>query len=777
MGLKKATVKLGADISEFTSKMQKASKSFKNLGKKMQRIGSSMSANITTPLTLLGTSSVMVAATFEKSMNKVRAVTGATGADFKKLNDQAKQLGETTQFSASQAAEAMSFLGMAGFDTKEIMQAMPATLDLAAAGALELSSAADIASNILSGFGADAKELGKFVDVLAKGFTSSNTDLTQLGDAMSEVAPVASGFGLTVEETTAALGLLSNAGIQGGKAGTSLKNILVKLDEKSKSLGLSVFDSAGKMIPLADQIEQLEDKGLSTSQIMSSFQKIAGPGMLAMLKEGSKGLRDLTKDLENSGGTAKQVADTQMTGLIGSLTKLKSALEGLAIEFGDIIIPTIERFVVKIKEAITFIKGLSDSQKQNIVKFAALAASIGPVLMVLGKLKILIASMTANPIIAILTGVTLLALKLRNDFTPAVTSAFIAENKLYKLRKKYGQDLASGKRNATGGLDLAFLVESGRGSIEKDLKATEEAIDEYKKALGKYLDMPLSEVPMGGSHGINYKEFRKKLFDAKEDLEILELALKRIGEQEAAAAAEIKKTNTALVQQEEKTSKLNEAEYILSLQLDEVRRQHSKLSDEILNSSIPALDKYAEGWNNLKNSIVNSLADSFVGLFERQTEFVSVMVDGVEQMEERILSFGEKFTNFAGQFIKDIVKMIAKAAVFAGIMTLLGGGTLLGAATADGTNFMSRFQNSLLGFADGGRPPLNKVSIVGERGPELFNPGNVSGTIIPNHELSSSTPDLLNLTSSAETIIPNVRISGDDLLILFDKAKRRKERR
>lgn len=775
MGLKKATVKLGADISDFTSKMQKASKSFKKLGKKMQRIGSSMSANITTPLTLLGTSSVMVAANFEKSMNKVRAVTGATGDNFKKLNDQAKQLGETTQFSASQAAEAMSFLGMAGFDTREIMQAMPATLDLAAAGALELSSAADIASNVLSGFGADAKELNKFVDVLAKGFTSSNTDLTQLGEAMSEVAPVASGFGLTVEETTAALGLLSNAGIQGGKAGTSLKNILVKLDEKSKSLGLSVFDSAGKMIPLADQIEQLENKGLSTSQIMSSFQKIAGPGMLAMLKEGSKGLRNLTRDLENSGGTAKQVAETQMTGLTGSLTKLKSALEGLAIEFGDIIIPTIERFIVKIKKAIDFIKELSDAQKENIVKFAALAATIGPVLMVLGKLKILIASMTANPIIAILSGVTLLALKLRNDFTPAVNSAFIAENKLYKLRKKYGQDLASGKRNATGGLDLAFLVESGRKNIEKDLKATKLAIEGYLKALGEYADMPLNEVPYM-EDGVYFKKLRKDLFDAEEDLDTLKLALKRVAEQEAAARAEIKKTNTALVQQEEKTNKLNEAEFILSLQLDEVRRQHSELSDEILNSSIPALDKYAEGWNNLKNSIVNSLADSFVGLFERQTEFVSVMVDGVEQMEERIISFGEKFTNFASQFIKDIVRMIAKAAVFAGIMTMLSGGTLLGAATPGANNFMTNFQNSLLGFADGGRPPLNKASIVGERGPELFVPDS-AGTIIPNNKLSSSTPDLINLTSNVETIIPNVKISGDDLLILFDKAKRRKERR
>ena len=375
---KDINVKLSANTADFQSKMAKARKSFAKFGSKLKQTGKSMTRNISAPLAAIGGGAVMAAANFEKSMNKVKAISGATGKDFDRLKNQAKDLGKTTQFSASQAADAMGFLGMAGFDTEQIMAAMPATLDLAAAGGLELAQAADIASNVLSGFGAEASEMGRFSDVMAAGFTNSNTSLEQLGTAMAYVAPVASGMGLSLEETTAAIGKLSDAGIQGSAAGTSLRGILAQLSQKSDALGVSVFDSAGKMLPLENILEQMKTKGHSASKIMEVFGNKAGPGMLALLKVGGKGLNELTQKLETSGGTAKNIADTQMEGLAGTMTRLKSQLEGVAIQFGEMLLPAMEKVAAVVSNVLTWFSKLDGSTKTIIITVGILAALAGP---------------------------------------------------------------------------------------------------------------------------------------------------------------------------------------------------------------------------------------------------------------------------------------------------------------------------------------------------------------------------------------------------------------
>jgi len=382
---KDINVKLSANTADFQTKMAKARKSFAKFGGALKQTGKSMTRNITGPLAAIGGGAIYAAANFQKSMNKVKAISGATGKDFDKLTGQAKELGKTTQFSASQAADAMGFLGQAGFNTEQIMQAMPATLDLAAAGGLELAQAADIASNVLSGFGADASEMGRFSDVMAAGFTSSNTNLEQLGTAMAYVAPVASGFGLSLEETTAAIGKLSDAGIQGSAAGTSLRGVLANLSAKSDDLGISVFDSAGKMKPLENILEQMKAKGHSTAKIMEVFGNKAGPGMLALLKVGGKGLNELTEKLKTSGGTAKNIADTQMEGLAGTMTRLKSQLEGVAIQFGDMLLPAMEKIAAVASNVLTWFSNLDGTTKTVIITIAILAALAGPLIALAGS--------------------------------------------------------------------------------------------------------------------------------------------------------------------------------------------------------------------------------------------------------------------------------------------------------------------------------------------------------------------------------------------------------
>jgi TP901 family phage tail tape measure protein len=277
-------------------------------------------------------------AEFQGSMNQVRAVTGATGATFDEMSGQARELGASTKFSAGEAADAMYFLASAGFSTSETMSALPGVLQLAAAGNMDLATTADIASNVLAGYGMEVGELGRVNDVLAATFQSTNTNISQLGEAMKYVAPVASEAGMEFEEAAAALGLLGNAGIQGSMAGTTLRGIITGLIAPTGEaadilarLGINAQDSSGQLLPMADILDQLAGSGITAGEIFQIFGERAGPGLQVLLREGGDALRDLTDNGLNSAGTAAEVAAIQMEGLQGAVTELGSAWEGLKI--------------------------------------------------------------------------------------------------------------------------------------------------------------------------------------------------------------------------------------------------------------------------------------------------------------------------------------------------------------------------------------------------------------------------------------------------------------
>src|SRR5699024_4902744 len=236
--------------------------------------------------------------------------------ELEQLEDMAKDLGETTRFSATEASEGMSFLAMAGFETNEILDSMPGLLNLAAAGQLDLGRAADITTNVMSGFNLEAEETGRVSDILAESAASANTSVEQMGGAMSYVAPVAEGAGLSIEETAAAMGTLSDAGIQGERAGTALRSMIASLQNPTgqtanalKDLGLSAEDVNPSMNSLSEILGTLEDAGMDSSQAMQLVGQEAGPGLIALLSEGSDGLKEFTNDLENSEGAATSMAD------------------------------------------------------------------------------------------------------------------------------------------------------------------------------------------------------------------------------------------------------------------------------------------------------------------------------------------------------------------------------------------------------------------------------------------------------------------------------------
>lgn len=318
------------------------------VGKVMSNVAAGALAGLGVALTGLAVKGfkevIKEGAAFTKGMSNVAALTGATGKEFSNLENTAKTLGKTTKFSAVQASEGMAFLAQAGFEANEIVQAMPGTLNLAAAANVDLGKAADIVSNILTGFGATAESTGQFVDVLTQTFTTSNTNLTQLGQAMKNVAPVAASLGISVEDTAAALGKLGDAGIQGGRAGTALKIALLNLAAPTaqqadlmEELGIQIFDTNGEMLSLPQIVGNINTalSGLGQEQQIAAVKTLAGKraiaGFQVLLNEGQSSLQTYGDTLRDSIGVASEIAAVQLDNLAGDVTLFQSALDGLEI--------------------------------------------------------------------------------------------------------------------------------------------------------------------------------------------------------------------------------------------------------------------------------------------------------------------------------------------------------------------------------------------------------------------------------------------------------------
>lgn len=367
--------------------------SLATIGSSLTSFGSKASLAITAPIALAATAAVSTATTFDDSMRKVQAVTGATGEQFETLRQLALDLGADTAFSASEAAEAMQYLGMAGLDTNEILEATPQMLSLASAGAMDLGTAADIATNVLSGFNLQVSDLAHVSDVLASAAASSNTSVEQLGTAMAYVGPVASSAGFSIEQTTAAIEIMSNAGIQGTMAGTALRGIISSLltptVEATKALaayGLTAADVNPEMHSLAEIVEVLGDAGLSTADAMTIFGDRAGPGMIALLSSGSDALTDYSDALENCDGAAEAMAETMEGGAGGRIREFEGAIETLSITFGDLITDALMPAIDTIQGLAEWLSGLDEGTQKAIVTTGIFAAAIGPATLALGTM-------------------------------------------------------------------------------------------------------------------------------------------------------------------------------------------------------------------------------------------------------------------------------------------------------------------------------------------------------------------------------------------------------
>ncbi|MCM0648629.1 phage tail tape measure protein [Clostridium swellfunianum] len=459
----------GQDLKIFVDGTESGGKRIKALGSSITTVGTTLTKGFTLPIVGAGAAATKVFVDFESQMSRVKAISGAAGADFKKLNDEAKRLGASTAFSAKEAAEGMENLASAGFSVNEIMDAMPGMLDLAASGGTDLAVAADIAASTLRGFGLEANQAAHVSDVLAKAAADTNAGIEDTGDAMKYVAPVARAMGLSLEEVTAAIGEMSNAGIKGSQAGTALRASLSRLANPSdeaaklmKKLGFDAYDSSGKMLPLKDIIAKLQKSMSKLTEeqkqqaIATIFGQEAMSGMLTLIQAGPKELEKLTTSFKNSDGAAKKMADTMKNNLKGQWDNFTGAIEGAAIAVGERLAPMLGKLTEKMNKAVDWFNNLSDAQKDQVVKIGLMVAAVGPLLMVGGK--------TISTVGALVGGVTKLtgAFKTLTTTTTAVkTVATVANGALGATSVAASTAGASAVASAGG---LAGLA-SGLGGV------------------------------------------------------------------------------------------------------------------------------------------------------------------------------------------------------------------------------------------------------------------------------------------------------------------------
>ncbi len=421
--------------------LQKLEATLSNIGDKATAAGTALTKRVTAPIVAGFAAAAKVTADFDSSMSKVAAISGATGESFDALRDKAREMGAETKFSASEAAEAMNYMAMAGWKTEDMLDGIEGIMALAAASGEDLATTSDIVTDALTAFGMGAEDASHFADVLAAASANANTNVSMLGESFKYVAPVAGAMGYSAEDISVALGLMANSGIKASQAGTALRNILTRMAKPTKesatameALGLTLDDGEGNMksfmeimqdfrkgfgqiqIPVdqfeasMEQLDEAFDNGEMSEKAYEEAMNdliqraygaeganmamyasmLAGArgmsGLLAIVNTSDEDFKALTDSIYNCDGAAEDMAGVMQDNLAGQLEILKSQLEELAISVGDILMPILRDIVGAIQKFVDWLNNMDESTKTAIVTILAIVAAIGPLLVVIGKI-------------------------------------------------------------------------------------------------------------------------------------------------------------------------------------------------------------------------------------------------------------------------------------------------------------------------------------------------------------------------------------------------------
>jgi hypothetical protein len=736
-------VRVGANTRLLNQGLKQAKRDIKRTTGEIQNLGRSLSMGITAPLALIGASSVKVFADFEQSMAKVKAVSGATNAEFESLTNNAQELGRTTRFTASEVSALQLEFAKLGFTSEEITQVTGATLNLAQATGSDLAQSAEVAGATLRAFGLDASETGHVTDVMAAAFSSSALDINSFQDSMKFVAPVAKAAGVTLEEATAMLGQLANNGIKGSQAGTSLRRILQEVAGTGMDFGEAMKKSAGEVINLADAKDEV---GRSAS---SAF---------LVLKEGMGDVDGLTTALQNSDGAAAAMAATMDDTAEGAMKRMQSAIEGAQIEIGQALAPIMIKLAGIVSDLAGRFSSMSDGGQLVIMAISGIAALIGPLLLVIPTLisginsaKVAFAAlnrtMAANPFGAVATAITILvgAIILLTDETKNAVSAV---DQLAEANK--GLSLEEQKRN-----------------IEKQIEDQQKLVEELEKE--RDAKQELVDQGYGGKAIKEANEANAAYAAATSQLDEMNAMLTKVNEQMQQTAEDAEKASESVTglgnSTEDTTKKLKDKSHTLGFLMNKL--------EEVPDTDIwkPVKDSTDQA-NNSLGALFNRLEETPVEGFVRDLTFMEMFM---QAMTETATQFGNIIGSAFADMIsgarkgKDAMKDMAKALISTAlaasqasiIEAMINSGKFTGPAApivipalvASGIALVQGLFNSLPAFADGGIVSGPTLGLVGEYPGASTNPEVIAPL------------DKLRGMLGGQAVQVTGRLSGRDILL------------
>jgi hypothetical protein len=680
-GVKTISIIVAANIKGLEASLGKANKSITGFASNAARVGSMLTFGVTAPLTALGKQAFDTFSNFENAMMKVNAVTGATTEEFKMLTKEAKRLGSTTQFTASQVADLQLILGRKGFKPDAIQGMTESILDLALATGEDLSLASEVVSASINAFNLEAEDAARISNTLASAASDSSIQLNTFATAFGHAGASAHAVGVNIEELSAMMGVLMDNGIKASKAGTGLRKIFMKLNETGTKFS-SVLEEAAE-----------------GEMDLNRAQELVGTtaaNQLLVLTDNLEKVNELSSAYATNTTKLKEMADLMGQTTFAKVKKLESAFEGFRLELGEVLSEMLMPMIETVTDLFGVFGTLDRDTQKLIVTIGGIALAAGPVLIALGAMVALI---------------------------PLLTTGF---------------GVVAGVVTTLGTALSALGIEVVAGS------AIFASIASFADTLGD--EARLKEQEAARNKAIqSQKGFMLSTWETHQALE--------------AEAAALEAINKELDRQEKfkEEKSVDSAKAVPTLGAIAPTAISNVVEGTLINttdSMQQMVDNFDAKVQNVKDTLTGFAID--VG-FAFSDAFAQMAVSG----ELSLQNLGNLFADL----LKAMAKMVIQALIMTAIFSALGVAPAGGAFAGQG---LSSFKQTMLGmmggsFANGGQPPLGKVSLVGEQGPELFVPSQ-KGTIIPNHALGGATT-------------PDVRISGDDLLIVFDRANRRKSRR
>ena len=396
-------------LKEFTNNSNSAGTRFQALGSSLKTVGRTITTAVSLPLLAVGAGAIKTAADFEAGMSKVAALSGATGDDLKMLEEEAKRMGATTKYSATESADALSYMALAGWDAEQMAAGLEPSLKLAGASGMQLAECTDIVTDTMSMFGMKASEATKMTDMLAYAQANSNTDVQQLGEALKYCGASANAMGYDLADTTALLGTFADQGLKGSSAGTTLNAVFRDMKKNAEdgkiAIGdknVAIVDANGNYRDMTDILADVQKatEGMTQAERDMALSSIWGTealkGVNMAFEAGVPKIREFEDGIRKSDGAASDMYDTMQNNLKGAIDNMKSAFEGVMITIGERLIPIFQNLVEGITNVFTWFNNLNPAIQNVIIAVGGFLAILGPLLLIVGNVIIFIVKLSTS---------------------------------------------------------------------------------------------------------------------------------------------------------------------------------------------------------------------------------------------------------------------------------------------------------------------------------------------------------------------------------------------